>query len=85
MWAGNASYHKSGKVREELARYRGRIVPRYFPPYTPEPSPAEARWRGIKETANTLYEGTEAMKKSIGAMLGNGEVRVVKMVDHLTL
>ena len=86
MWVDNASYHKSGKVREMLAGYNGRIVLKYFLPYTPELNPVEVQWRGIKKgTANTPCGGTEEMKGSIGAMLGNGEVRVVKMVDYLTL
>ena len=62
------------------------IVLKYFPPYTPELNPVEVQWRGIKKgTANILYEGTDEMKRSIKVMLGNDEVRVVKMISYLTL
>ena len=86
IFVDNASYHKSRKVDDELAKYNGGIVLKYFPPYTPELNPVEVQWRGIKKgTANTLYEGTDEMKRSIKVMLGNGEVRVVKMISYLTL
>ena len=61
------------------------MVLEYFLPYTPELNPVEVQWRGIKKgTANVLYGGTEEMQRSIQAMLGNGEVRIIKMVSYLT-
>ena len=85
MFVDNASYHKSKKVREALEGFGGDVILEYFLPYTPELNPVEIRWRGIKRgTANVLHEGTAEMQESISAMLGNGEVRIVKMVDYLT-
>ena len=85
MFVDNASYHKSKKASEAPERFGGNVVLEYFLPYTPELNPVEVQWRGIKKgTANTLYEGIEAMQRSIKAMLGNGEVRIVKMVSYLT-
>ena len=81
-----ASYHKSQKVRDEVARYKVEIILKHILPFTPELNPVEIQWRSIKKgTANTLYERTEEeMKRSIKAMLGNGEVGVVKMFKYLT-
>ena len=75
IWVDDALYHKSGKVREVSARYKGRIVLKYFLPYTPELNPVEVQWRGIRKgTAGTPCGGTEEMKGSIGAVPGDGEV-----------
>ena len=50
----------SRTAREDLSKYGCKTVLKHLPPYAPEPSPVEARWRGIKEwTANTLYRGTD--------------------------
>ena len=85
MFVDNASYHKSKKAGEALEGFGGDVIPEYFLPYTPELNPVEIQWKGIKRgTANVLHEGTVEMQESISAMLGNGEVRIVKMVDYLT-
>ena len=85
MYVDNASHRKSKKVQEALKSFGGNVLLKYFLPYTPELNPVETQWRGIKKgTANVLYEGTEEMQKSIRTMLGNGEIKIVKMASYLT-
>jgi putative transposase len=46
----NASFHRSGAVREFLNRHPGRIVLHYLPKYAPETNPIERVWWHLHET-----------------------------------
>jgi len=81
----NASYHKSKKVMEFVGSCHGDIMPVYLPPYTPELNPTEGQWKMMrKATANRLYGTAKAMKDSIWAMLGTGELGLAKMSSYLS-
>jgi len=81
----NAAYHKSGKVARFIGSCNGDIIPVYLPPYTPELNPIEVQWKMVRKvTANRLYDTTKAMKDSIWAMMGSGELGVAKMSGYLT-
>ena len=80
----NAGYHRSSDVRTEIKKFKGDVVLKYFPAYTPEPSPAEGQWRNTRiHTANRLYESADDMKKSIRTMMRTGEIAVAKMSHYL--
>jgi len=84
LFVDNASYHKSARIKERLAEWDGDVLIRYLPPYTPELNPAGVQWRMIKKAAaNTLYAGTDAMKKSVRRMLRTKEVGVAEMSHYL--
>jgi len=81
----NAGYHKSKKAARFIGSCNGDIIPVYLPPYTPEPSPIETQWKMVrKATANRLYGTARAMKDSIWAMMGSGELGVARMSGYLT-
>ena len=85
LFVDNASYHRSGKVQDEIKKLGRKVALRYFLPYTPELNPTEGQWRILKgHTANTLYGTVDEMKESIRRMLCNGEVKVAKMSRYLT-
>ena len=86
LFPDNAPCHKSKAVREYLEKADGDIQIRYFPPYTPEPSPAGGQWRLVKKaTANTLYEDTDDMAGAIRTMMMSGEIAIAKLSRYLTL
>ena len=43
LFVDNASYHRSSKVQEEVKKLGGKVVMRYFLPYTPELNPTEGQ------------------------------------------
>ena len=84
IFLDNASYHKSGALKEFLKGMAGKIKVYYFPPYTPELNPAEVQWKSFrKATGNRLYESVEDMQRSINAMLREKEIPIVKTYDYL--
>ena len=86
LFVDNASYHKSKYVKKEIKKFNGEVVIKYFLPCTPELDAMEGQWRILKKaTANTLYETTSGMKKSIRRMIRRGEIKVAKMSRYLTL
>ena len=85
LFLDNASYHKSGAVRECLEEMGGDIQIRYFLPYTSELNPIEGQWRNVKKaTANTLYENTSDMASAIRRMIASGEIIKATMSHYLT-
>ena len=86
LFPDSAPCHKSKAVREYLEKANGDIQIRYFPPYTPEPSPAGGQWRLVKKaTANTLYENTDDMADAIRTTMMSGEIAIAKLSRYLTL
>ena len=80
----NASYHKSGALKEFLKGMDEKIKVYYFPSYTPELNPAEGQWKSFRKgTGNRLYESVEDMQESINAMLREKEIPIVKTYDYL--
>ena len=84
LFAGNASCHKSKKVRDEPDGTGSDIVPEYFLPHAPEPSPVEGQLRTAKKAvANRMHEGVDGMKDPVRRMLGTREIPVAKMSHYL--
>ncbi len=84
LFADNASYHKSVRVKEFLKASKRNVIIRYFPAYTPELNPIEVQWREEKNgNANTFFANGTEMRKHMQKRLDNGDVRVVKLFKYL--
>ncbi len=84
IFLDNASYHKSGALKEFLKGMAGKIKVYHLPSYTPEPDPAEGQWKSFrKATGNRLYEGAGDMQGSINVMLREKDIPIVKTYDYL--
>ena len=85
LFADNAAYHKSNRVKQFLAESKGDVVIRYFPKYTPQLNPIEIQWRDIKKSiGNSFFEDASTMQDTIKNVISSGEVSVVKVFKYLT-
>ena len=84
IFPDNAPCHRPGALKRFIKKMDGKIRMCYFPPYTPEPSPAGVQWKPLgKAAGNRLYGGVEEMRESINAMLRGKEIPIVKTFYYL--
>ena len=83
MVLDNASYHKSGKVMEEVEKMEWvKLI--FLPPYTPQPSPAEGQVAASKRRlARRYFASRDALKRTIAELAGSGEAGAVKLMDYM--
>lgn len=85
LFADNAAYHKSNKVKSYLDSVKNDVKVIHFLKYTPELNPIEIQWREIKKNlGNQFFVNTDEMKQCIRKLLKTGDVPVVKVFKYLT-
>jgi transposase len=84
LFADNAAYHKSSRVKEHPRSTNGCVRIIHFPRYTPQLNPIEIQWREIKKNlGNQFFTDTNQMKNCFIQLIQTGEVPVVKLFDYL--
>ena len=72
MILDNASYHKFGKVMEEVEKMEG-VELIFLPPYTPQLNPAEGQVAAFKRRlAGRCFASRDALKRAIAELAGSG-------------
>ena len=85
LFADNAAYHKSNRIKQFLAESKGHVRIHYFPKYTPQLNPIEIQWRDLKKSiGNSFFEDVSIMQNTIKSVLESREVSVVKVFNYLT-
>ncbi len=85
IFLDNASYHKSGGVKETLEKYDGEILLEYTLPYTPELNPVEIRYRKIKRRLSArIFDTLDDMERSVRRLSARREILPVRMFRYLT-
>ena len=81
----NASPHRSGRVKEYVESTNGDIVLWYLLPHLPTHNPIEIFWRDLKRAIKSRYYegGFKQMRKSIGRLVRDGEVKVTKLFQYM--
>ena len=86
MVLDNASCHRSKAVTEFVDSTDGAIRLVYLPPYTPQLNPIEMQWAVLKRLLSGRYfRSVEKLKKTIMALVDNGEMKPVRLMSYLTL
>ncbi len=84
IFLDNASYHRSGGVKETLKKYDGQIILEYLPPYTPELNPVKIRDREIKRRLSAkMFDTFDDVEQSAGRLFARREILPVKMFRYL--
>ncbi len=85
IFLDNASYHKSGGVKETLEKYDGEIILEYLLPYTPELNPVEIRYRKIKRRLSAgMFKTLDDMGRSVRKLFAKRELLPIKLFQYLT-
>ncbi len=84
IFLDNASYHKSGGVKETLEKYDGEIMLEYLLPYTPELNPVEIPYREIKQRLSVrIFDTLDDMERSVRRLFAKCELLPIKLFQYL--
>ncbi len=85
IFLDNASYHKSGGVKETLEKYDGEIMLECLPPSTPELNPVEIQWREIKRRLSArMFKTLDDVERSVRKLFAKRELLPIKLFQYLT-
>ena len=85
MVLDNASCHHSKMVTEFVESTDGAIRLVFLPPYTPQLNSIEMQWGVLKRLLSGRYfRSIGELKKTIMALVDNGEMKPVRLMSYLT-
>ena len=85
MVLDNASCHHSKMVTEFVESTDGAIRLVFLPPYTPQLNSIEMQWGVLKRLLSGRYfRSVGELKKTIMALVDNGEMKPVRLMSYLT-